>query len=176
MSMPKRADRVARFLEMTSAEREGSTLDEMFQRMTCRIDGIEGADGRPEGLPAICASWNVPYGRMLAWLMADAKRYAVYERALEVRAHELIGEVVDIADGEAFPQEKRVRIDTRFRVAEAHAAEKYGKKMQLQAPAGALLDAGLVGTAVALLEKLSQSRSGVQGREIDVTPSDDDDI
>lgn len=132
MSMPVRADRMARFLEMTAPEREDVTLEEMFQRMTCRVEGVEGPAGRPEGLPAICASWDMPYGRVLQWLMADAGRYARYERALEVRAHELISEVVDIADGEQFPQEKRVRIDTRFRVARHHASEKYGERVEVR--------------------------------------------
>jgi hypothetical protein len=165
---------MARFLEVTDVSRETSTLEEMFQRMTCRVDGIEGSEGRPEGLPAICASWNVPYGRMLTWLMMDAKRYAVYERALEVAAHALIAETVQIADNESpATQRDRLRVDTRFRVAESHAREKYGKRLQMEMPPAALVDAGLVGTAVALLQKFSQGR----GREIDITPShpDEDD-
>ena len=173
MSQPIMVDRVARFLERTSPEREGATLEEMFQRMTCRVEGVQGLEGRPEGLPAICSTWNVPYGRVLTWLMMDAKRYAVYERALEVAAHADIAEVIAIADGDEFPQTKRVRIEARFRVAESHAREKYGKRLQMEAPPAALVDAGLVGTAVALLQKLSQGR----GREIDVTPTpvDEDD-
>jgi hypothetical protein len=111
---------------------------------------------------------------MLTWLMMDAKRYAVYERALEVAAHALIAETVEIADNESpATQRDRLRVDTRFRVAESHAREKYGKRLQMEAPPAALVDAGLVGTAVALLQKLSQGR----GREIDVTPTpvDEDD-
>lgn len=170
MSQPVRVDRMARFLEMTSPEREVATLEEMFQRMTCRVEGVDGPEGRPEGLPGICSTWNVPYGRVLTWLMMDAKRYAVYERALEVAAHADIAEVIAIADGDEFPQTKRVRIEARFRVAESHAREKYGKRLQMDAPPAALVDAGLVGTAVALLQKLSQGR----GREIDVTPQRED--
>jgi hypothetical protein len=173
--MPIQNDRMMKFAEMTDVSRETQTLEEMFGRMTCRVEGVEGPEGRPEGLPAICAAWGVPYGRMLTWLMMDAKRYAVYERALEVAAHADIAEVVGIADGPGFPQEKRVRIDARFRVAESHAREKYGKRLQMDAPPAALVDAGLVGTAVALLEKLSYSRSR-QSREIDVTPQGNDDV
>jgi hypothetical protein len=163
---------MARFLEMTSAESEAVTLEEMFQRMTTRIDGVAAPHNRPEGLPQICASWNVPYGRMLTWLMMDAKRYAVYERALEVAAHALISETVEIADNESpATQRDRLRVDTRFRIAESHAREKYGKRLQMEAPPATLVDAGLVGTAVALLQKLSQGR----GREIDVTPREVED-
>jgi hypothetical protein len=169
---PIQVDKMARFLEMTKPEREGGTLEEMFQRMTCRVDGVEGPQGRPEGLPGICATWNIPYGRMLTWLMMDAKRYSVYERALEVAAHALISETVEIADNESpATQRDRLRVDTRFRVAESHAREKYGKRLQMEAPPATLVDAGLVGTAVALLQKLSQGR----GREIDVTPREVED-
>jgi hypothetical protein len=173
MSQPVRTDRMARFLEMTSPESEGTTLEEMFQRMTCRVDGVAGAEGRPEGLPAICAAWNIPYGRYLFWLKQDLKRYQVYLDALEIASRADISEVIAIADGDEFPQTKRVRIDTRFRLAESHAREMYGKRLQMEAPPVALVDAGLVGTAVALLQKLSQGR----GREIDITPSptDEDD-
>jgi hypothetical protein len=167
--MPIQNDRLLKFVEMTSAEHEGATLEEMFQRMTCRVDGVAGPEGRAEGLQAICAAWGVPYGRMLTWLMMDARRYAVYERALEVAAHGLISEVIEIADNESpATQRDRLRVDARFRVAESHARDKYGKRVQMDAPPAALVDAGLVGTAVALLEKLSQGRSA-RGREIDVT-------
>src|SRR5260221_1809681 len=111
-------DRVARLLELTSAERGDSTLTELEQRM---FDG--------EGLPAICKSWDVPYGRVLNWLIADAGRYARYERALETQAHEMVAQGVQIAD-EADPNgvpKARLRIDTRFRTARYHAPKVYGE-------------------------------------------------
>lgn len=135
-------DRVARFLEITSAASEAATMDEISQHI-----------GDGEGLPAICKGWDVPYGRVLSWLMADEKRYAVYERALEVAAHALVSETVAISDGEPrivmgpdgepvmgddgkplvvetdVPR-SRVRIDTRFRAAQFHAREKYGERAQ----------------------------------------------
>ena len=110
------ADRAARYIALI--EREGETLEEISQRM---------ADG--EGLPAICRAWDVPYGRVLGWLMADAKRYAVYQRALEVAAHALVSETVAISDGEpeGDTQRDRLRVDTRFRVAKHHAPKVYGE-------------------------------------------------
>jgi hypothetical protein len=129
MSTPVKADRLARFVEMTSEGCEAATLEEMFQRMTSN-----------EGLPAICEAWGVPYGRMLTWLMAEDKRYAVYLRALEVRGHALVDEAVGIADEQAMVVGKngavfdpdvsrdKLRVDTRLRVAKAHAPALYGEK------------------------------------------------
>lgn len=131
MSQPVMVDRVARFLEATSVSRETQTMDELSQRM-----------GDGEGLPAICKGWDVPYSRMLSWLMADEKRYAVYERALEVAAHALIAETVAIADEQAEVVKRdgstydpdvardKLRVDTRFKKAQFHAREKYGEKAQ----------------------------------------------
>ncbi len=112
-------DRVARLAQLTA--QEGATLDELFQRMS---------DG--EGLPAICRAWDVPYGRVLTWLMADAKRYEGYQRALEVAAHALVSETVAIADA-VDPDEvpkARLQTDVRFRVAGAHAKRMYGEQMK----------------------------------------------
>ena len=124
MSMPVRVDRVARYVELIG--REAETLEEIGQRM---------AEG--EGLPAICRSWDVPYGRVLGWLMADAERYAVYCRALEVAAHGLVAEAVPLADEAASlvaegakpaaVTAKALQVDTRFRVAKHHAAKMYGE-------------------------------------------------
>lgn len=94
-------------------------MDEISQRM-----------GDGEGLPAICKGWDVPYSRVLSWLMADEKRYAVYERALEVAAHALVSEGVGIADAAKDVPKARLQVDTRFRTAQFHAREKYGEKAQ----------------------------------------------
>jgi len=123
-------DRVARFVERTSPENEARTLDEMFQRMTSLPSGVVGM--QPEGLPAICADWDVPYGRVLAWLMADAARYGVYEKALEVASHALVAETIGIADSDSpSTQRDRLRVETRFRVAKHHAPDRYGEKLQV---------------------------------------------
>ena len=133
MSMPVRADRVARYLELI--EREAETLEEMGQRV---------AEG--EGLMAICAAWDVPYARVMGWLMADAKRYEVYRRALEVAAHAEVAEALVIADTpqmgeirkiksdgtEEITQEdmlghRKLRVETRFRRAKHHAPKVYGE-------------------------------------------------
>lgn len=139
------ADRQARFLEKIAKPDE--MMDEMLQRMC----GIEGAY---EGLPAICRAWDVPYGRVMNWLMADVERYALYQRGLEVQAKALVSEAVEIADNAATPvidpttgkpmlddkgkvvlvetdvQRDKLRVDTRFRVAKHHDNKVYGEKVE----------------------------------------------
>ena len=120
MTMPVAADRAARFLEVTSPERGGATLDEIAQRI---------AEG--EGLPLICKALDFPYSRVLGWLMADAGRYAVYQRALEIAAHALVAEAVPLADGAAETKgavsKATLQVNTRFKVAKHHAAKLYGE-------------------------------------------------
>ena len=144
-------DRIARTLE--KFEREAETLDEIVQRMG---GALTDSDGVPmyQGLPAICKDWDVPYGKVLAWLMADEKRYAVYQRCLEVQAHLLVAETVELADGaevrvatdaagqviedkqgnpvliEPDVARDKLRVDTRFRVAKYHAGKLYGDKQE----------------------------------------------
>lgn len=142
-------DRIARTLEKFADEEW--TLDEIAQRM----GGAVVVDGSPvyQGLPEICREWDVPYGRVLAWLMADAERYAVYQRCLEVQAHLLVSETVGIADappvgvlddkGELLLDKEgepvlirndvardKLRVETRFRVAKHHASKVYGDKVE----------------------------------------------
>jgi hypothetical protein len=126
-------DRVARYLERI--ERPDETLDEIVQRMT-------GSAGSYEGLPAICRAWDVPYGKVIGWLMADAERYAVYDRALAFQAKALVSEAVEIADTEPAVTEKggvdaadvahrKLQIETRFRLAKYHDSKVYGDKVDV---------------------------------------------
>ena len=116
-------DRVARYLERI--ERPDETLDEIVQRMT-------GSTGVYEGLPAICRAWDVPYGKVIGWLMADAERYAVYDRALAFQAKALVSEAVEIADegGDDVARDK-LRVETRFRLAKYHDSKVYGDKVDV---------------------------------------------
>ena len=116
-------DRMARYLERI--ERPDETLDEIVQRMT-------GSAGSYEGLPAICRAWDVPYGKVIGWLMADAERYAVYDRALAFQAKALVSEAVEIADegGDDVARDK-LRVETRFRLAKYHDSKVYGDKVDV---------------------------------------------
>lgn len=123
-----RNDRIARYLEKIHPDVAPATLEELFQRM---------ADG--ETLYEVCRAWDVPTGRVLTWLMADEKRHAMYLRALEVAAHGLVAEAVGIADeppgttaqgstDAGAVAHAKLRIETRFKVAAAHAKQMYGGK------------------------------------------------
>lgn len=139
MGMPIKNDRIARYLELIDDDHAQATLEEMFSRMTSSSTSatspMEG--GRSESLREICDAWYVPYHRIMLWLMDDPKRYAVYERALEIEAHGLAQETLRIADDEPERTERgtidtgsitraKLRIDTRFRLAGYHARSVYG--------------------------------------------------
>jgi len=80
-----------------------------------------------ESLKDIAATWEVPVGRMLMWVMSDDDRYAAYCKATEIAAHALMHEVIAIADGDSEDLGRdKLRIETRFKVAAAHARERYG--------------------------------------------------
>lgn len=131
------ADREARLL--SRFEDEGLTLLEIEQRMVGGV--MANGDGVYEGLPAICATWDVPYGRVLTWLMADAGRYGRYKRALELQAHGRVAEVIGIVDAEPDRTEKgidsagvsraKMRADMRLRVAAFHAPEMYRERKEV---------------------------------------------
>lgn len=89
------------------------------------------ADG--ETLQAIAQAWQIPVGRMVRWVLSDPDRTTAYRQAQEAAAHALIAEVVGIADQDHDDVARdKLRIDTRFKVAAAHARDRYG----LQAGAG----------------------------------------
>ena len=135
-------DRVARFVEMTSSEREGATLDEMVQRMTGAAASRDGVTREYEGLPEICALWDVPYGKFLLWLQSDAARYGRYKVALELQAHGRVAEVVSIVDSSPNVTEKgavdsadvahkKLRAETRLKLAQFHAPEMYRERREV---------------------------------------------
>lgn len=138
MAMRIRGDRLARFLEMTAPDEAGVTLDIIIQRMC----GAGSANGECEGLPGICNDMEIPYGKVLTWLMADEKRYGEYKRALEVQSHLLMSEAIGIVDEVPNMNEKgamdsgdiawkKLRTDTRFRLAKYHAPEMYIDRKEL---------------------------------------------
>jgi len=157
-------DRLARYLALIEPEREADTLEVIFQRV---------AGG--EGLPKICQAWDVPYGKVLTWLMASSDRYSVYQRALEVAAHGLVSEAVDIADS-ADPEtvaQARLRVDTRFKLAKFHAKEMYGESSKETGPVTIVLGESTARAAMELVKRmaLSVSKPPPENVTVDVTPT-----
>lgn len=93
-----------------------NTLDILVQRV---------AEG--ETVKEIARAWDIPHGRLSAWLLADKQRCEQYFRAQQVHAHTLVEEAVDIADNlEGDVKRDKLRIETRFQTAAYHARDRYG--------------------------------------------------
>jgi hypothetical protein len=109
-------DRQARFLERVDPACAAATLEEICQRVS-----------DDETLAEVCKAWDLPFGRVRAWIAAEPEREAAYHAALRLRADQLAGETIAIADDvTAFPQQKRVRIDTRFKLASYYDKQRFG--------------------------------------------------
>lgn len=105
----------------------------MMQARWADIEATEGtltllcqriAEGEP--LAAVAKVWGVSAGQMVAWLLADEARAQSYYRASEIAAHVAMGEVVGIADSGEDVARDKLRIETRFKLAAAHAKGRYG--------------------------------------------------
>ena len=101
---------------------QANTLELLTQRV---------AEG--ESVKEIARAWQVPHGRLSAWLLADRERYEHYCRAQQVHAHTLVEEAVALADGcdaesKAGVQKARLQVEVRFRTAAHHARERYGEQ------------------------------------------------
>ncbi len=119
-----KSDRIARYIEVIE---NPATLPMIAERLS---------DG--EALVEVCRSLDVPYGRVMSWLIADEKRYEIYLRAKRVAAHALVEDAIRIADeqkeavrpegGVYDPdvQRDKLRVDTRLKVARQHERDLYG--------------------------------------------------
>ena len=95
------------------------------------------------------------WGALWKWIVEDEGRYREYMGALEAHMQMLALETVGIADGEGEAADKKVRIDTRFRLAGKVDRARWGDRVSMDGGGVVVLDAGLVGFAGALLERLS---------------------
>jgi len=123
-------DRVARLVAKLE---DAQTLDEIVQRVATPTENSDGSAAPPDTLMDICKAWDVPYGRLLAWLMADEIRYSKYKRALEMGAHALVGDIVRIADQEnPYVQRDKLRITARQFIARVHAPDLYADRTEIK--------------------------------------------
>ena len=118
MSMPIQADRAARYVAWTADE--AGALQEI---------GVRMADG--ETLPQVCKTKDLPYGRVLLWLMGSQERFEVYQRALRVAADAEVGETLALADGAEDTAKAKLQIDTRFRRAKVYDPERFGERVDV---------------------------------------------
>lgn len=108
-----------------------STPNVVFQRL------CEG-----ESLKAIAKAWAVPKGQFVLWFMTEHRQ--LFDDAERVRAQDLKGEALDIADEQAevvreaggtfdpdVPRDK-LRVDTRLKLIEKLDRERFGKQVQHQ--------------------------------------------
>lgn len=77
----------------------------------------------------VCAEHGLSWTEMLMWLQESPERWNAFLKAHEARALHFVSETVGIADDKDLdPADKKVRIDTRFRLAKHHAPGLYGEK------------------------------------------------
>jgi len=127
----------------------------------------------PEWWPGFCAAlaergqealkeerdkrgWS--WGALWKWIVGDVERYRDYMQALEAHVQMLVLETVGIADGASSEDVAvaKLKIDTRLKVAGKLDRERWGERVKVEAGSVVVLDAGLVGFAGALLERLSR--------------------
>lgn len=99
------------------------------------------ADG--EKLKDIAKAWEVPFGRLMIWINADAKRKELYWDAVAFGAHAEVDAAQKIAD-DAAPEEvpsARLRVSVRQWRAERLFKDRYAQRTEQTAAGGAPLDA-----------------------------------
>ncbi len=127
---------------------------EVFRRLT------EG-----ERLPEIAKAWRVPKGRFVEWF--STAHEALYDAALKVRAAELAMDALDAALA-ATPEDvavQRLRADVALKLAGKFDRDRYGERVKVEREVAVIVDAGLIGTAAALLDRVRRPLV------IDVKPS-----
>ena len=98
------------------------------------------------------------WGALWGWIVADEGRYRQYMQALEAYVQDKALETVGIADGSG---EAKLMVDTRFRLAGKVDRARWGEQVKVDAGGLVLIDAGLVGFAGALLDRLSAPKERV---------------
>ena len=92
------------------------------------------------------------WGALWRWIVEDEVRYTEYVQALEAHVQMLALETVGIADADG---DAKLRVDTRFKLAGKVDRERWGERAVQMEKGAVLLDAGLLGTMVEMLGRLS---------------------
>lgn len=144
MGKPIENDRLVRFAEKTSREHEEATLAEMAQVVT------DGGAEKGDPLRALCVTWDIPYGRFVAWLVEEPERMERYQAALRVRADGLLHAALQVAltpqagdsvksgpDGDVTTTEdmlghRKLVVDTSLKVAAKWDARRFGDSTRVE--------------------------------------------
>lgn len=100
------------------------SLDVLLQRI------VEG-----ETLETLARAWAVPVGRLRLWVTEEPERLRRYEAAQALAAEARMDEVLGLADrcdetSKTAVVKARLQIETRFRLAACHKAERYGRERE----------------------------------------------
>ena len=128
-------------------------------------------------IDGVCRDMDLPRGRVMAFLAQHADLDGEAKRLLEMHTHVLAAEAIEIADGganaaavdgvmsEPDVSRDRLRVEARLKVIEKWNRKGYGPVSKVEHTGAPLVDAGLVGTALGLLERMTR-----RIEERDVTP------
>lgn len=119
------------------------------------------------GFRSACEARIWTQGAVLNWLRESADRWAAYDGALKAKSEVMAHETIDIADAS---EDSKLRVDTRLKVAGKWHRERYGERVQVDKAVTIGVDAGLVGFAGALLERLGRGEPRVVGEVAQKAP------
>ena len=103
---------------------------ELADRLLARI--TEDEENKPY---EVCQEMGLSWGAFLAWCNAEPERIRKLKDALEIRAHLLGEDALRIADA-TFDKDDvpaaKLKVETRFRLAQAFNARVFGDKQQVE--------------------------------------------
>lgn len=125
---------------------------------------------------AVARGWSE--GELWRWLHENDGRWAVYVDAKRYHSEMKVGEVMAIADGSG---EAKLRVDTRFRVAEKWYPEVYGPRLKVEREAPLIDDGELLAGMVELLRLaaaggLRKPERTVEGETMPLAPASDEQV
>lgn len=123
-----------------------------------------GKDEWPKlALPRIAKEWGLPKGPFIEWFTTE--HAGVYDSALKVVAADLAIRAMEAAL-DATPEDvqvKRLQAETALKLASRFDRARYGEQGPLAKSIYVIPDAGLLGEAGKLLERLSAPREKIVG-------------
>lgn len=133
---------------------DAGLFGQVLARMMGAWDAGEPVEAGPIKPPKpweVCREMGLSYGALLDWVADDDQRKAKFERALEIRAHLFVEEIVDIADGTGQVGRDKLRVQTRQWIASKFNRKVYGE--QNVAPVAVQINIGDAATRLAELER-----------------------